>query len=218
MHSNAIPIRLSADSLDNLLLDLGGVLVKIDFQRMARAFERLGFPYLHEMYSHQQQAELFDRFDKGQISEDDFRRELFLYHADKAITAEQFDEAWNTIIVDIPEEVLQCLQGLSRHFNLYLLSNTNTIHIRYLYGFLQRERGVQSFEGYFRKVYYSFKMGCRKPESTIFEKVIADAKIDPTRTLFIDDTLANIETAQQLGFQVFLMPQGKLLPDVVPCK
>ncbi|MGC8802998.1 MAG: HAD family hydrolase [Bacteroidales bacterium] len=218
MQSNSYPIRLSADSLDNLLLDLGGVLVKIDFQRMARAFETLGFPHLHEMYNHQQQMELFDRFDRGQISEDDFRRELFLNIAGKSITAEQFDEAWNKIIVDVSAEVLRCLERLSRHFNLFLLSNTNSIHIRYLYQLLQQERGVQNFEAYFRKVYYSYKMGCRKPERVIFEQVIADATLVPSRTLFVDDTLANIETAQQLGFQVFLMPAGKLLSDVILCK
>jgi putative hydrolase of the HAD superfamily len=218
MHHNPESIHLSPDFLDNILFDLGGVLVKIDFLRMAKAFEKIGLPHLDQLYSHQQQIDLFDQFDRGQISEDDFRRKLLSLHGLDHISNEQFDEAWNQIIVDTPEAVLKCLDWLRQHFNLFLLSNTNSIHIRYLNSYLQQKRGVDNFEAYFSRVYYSFKMGSRKPETKIFEHVLADSKIDPRRTLFIDDTQANVETAKQMGFQVFLMPLGKLLPDVIDCK
>lgn len=218
MYQKTESVNLSSMSLDNILLDLGGVLVEIDFLQMTKAFEKIGLSRLDEIYSHQQQMDLFDRFDRGQIPENDFRMELLNYHGLRHISAKQFDEAWNQIIVDMPEDVLKCLTQLRQHFNLFLLSNTNSIHIRYLYSFLQKKRGVTNFEAYFSRVYYSFKMGSRKPETKIFEHVLADSKIDPRRTLFIDDTQPNIETAKQMGFQVFLMPQGKLLPDVIDCK
>ncbi|HOK98925.1 MAG: HAD family phosphatase [Bacteroidales bacterium] len=218
MQSNANFIQLSADNLDNLLLDLGGVLVSIDFTRMANAFEKLGISKFHEMYSHQQQIELFDRFDRGQVSEDNFRTALLNLCSCRHITAEQFDQAWNQIIVDVPDAVLNCLRHLAQQFNLFVLSNTNSIHIRFLYRYLFEVKGVHNFEAYFKKVYYSYQMGYRKPEVAIFEQVLVDAKIDPQRTLFIDDTPANIEAAKLLGFQVFLMPKGKLLSDVIACE
>ncbi|MCX7986347.1 MAG: HAD family phosphatase [Bacteroidales bacterium] len=218
MLSHSTTDLLFSVSAKNLLLDLGGVLVQIDFWRMTQAFEKLGIYNLEKVYSHKLQTDIFDRFDKGLISEEEFRISLLqTFRIDKKISFAQFDSAWNQIIVDIPESIINCLRNLRKSYKLYLLSNTNSIHIRYLYEYLKKVRAVENFEELFDGVYYSFALGCRKPEDKIFLQVVEDAKVNPSTTLFIDDTYANIETAERLGFQVFLMPQGKLLSDIIRC-
>jgi len=52
----------------------------------------------------------------------------------------------------------------------------------------------------FQEVVVSGAEGLVKPDPAIFELMIARASLDPARTLFIDDSQANIKTAETLGF------------------
>ena len=52
-----------------------------------------------------------------------------------------------------------------------------------------------------RKIYYSFEIGCHKPDHEAWEFVINDAGIIPEETLFLDDNIHNIKASQELGFQ-----------------
>ena len=46
----------------------------------------------------------------------------------------------------------------------------------------------------------SGRINMAKPDREIFEHMIGVYDLDPRRTVFIDDTAPNIDTAQQLGF------------------
>ena len=59
----------------------------------------------------------------------------------------------------------------------------------------------KDFNSYFIKAYYSQTLGLRKPYTNSFEKIIEEQALNPSETLFIDDTLKNIEGAQKVGLQ-----------------
>src|SRR6188508_817855 len=60
-------------NLDTLILDLGGVLIDVDYQRTADAFHALGFKKFDEQFSKAKQTRLFDEFETGVITPAKFR-------------------------------------------------------------------------------------------------------------------------------------------------
>ncbi len=202
-------------NIENVIFDLGGVLVQIDFLLPVRHLKKYGIENF--VLNQLQQWELISQFEMGLITEEKFIHDLWDKLNQPAIEFEKLKEIWNSIIVDIPLEIFTCLEKMKKEYHLFVLSNTNPIHIQYLYTFLKEKRGIKNFEFYFQKVYYSFLLGCKKPDDSIFKYVIKDAKIDPSKTLFIDDTYVNVKKGEELGFQTFLMPTGKLLHEVIQC-
>jgi putative hydrolase of the HAD superfamily len=106
------------------------------------------------------------------------------------------------------------LVELKKDFRLFLLSNTNAIHLEEVNIILQKQLGVAEVDDYFEKAYYSHKVGMRKPHADIFEFVLTDAGILASETLFIDDTKMNIDTAQQLGFNTHLLLPSQRIEDL----
>src|SRR5690606_31492266 len=112
-----------------------------------------------------------------------------------------FDEAWNAMLGRIPEENLLLLRSLGRTRRLFLLSNTNSIHIeRFLSDYRSRhevEHGA--WHDLFEAAHYSHDLAMRKPEERIFEELIRRHDLNAKRTLFVDDNQANVESARKVG-------------------
>jgi FMN phosphatase YigB (HAD superfamily) len=115
---------------------------------------------------------------------------------------------------DLPEERWHILEKLSDHYRIFLLSNTNAIHVPYYAGVLKQKYGTNGYDHLFEKTYFSYELGMRKPNEDIFQHVIADARLRPEETVFIDDFLENIETARKLGFETIHLKTPLTLTDV----
>jgi 2-haloacid dehalogenase len=72
----------------------------------------------------------------------------------------------------------------------------------------QRFDFLRDFDG----VVVSGEEGLVKPDPAIFKLLIQRFKLTPSRSLFVDDSQANIDTAQALGFQVHHFTRPELLP------
>jgi putative hydrolase of the HAD superfamily len=201
--------------IENIIFDLGGVIVKIDYSEAKKMFEKIGIKDIDNFFNHNFQSSLFDNFDKGNISSTEFQEEFSKLFSANTPPKELFEKAWNSIIVEIPHSNIQLLKKLKTEFKIYLLSNTNEIHQNYLNDMLRKQYNIANIAELFEKIYCSYQLGMRKPDLQIFEKVIEDAKIDPVKTLFIDDTPANIESARKLEFKTFLMPRDKVLSEII---
>jgi len=194
----------------NIIFDLGGVLLDIDYQKTITAFEKLGLQHFEAMFSQFKADELFEKLETGHISETDF------YAAIKArteipVTNEDIDHVWNALILNFRTGSLDLLEKLSSRYKLYLLSNTNSIHLKYFKELFTQETGKPLLDEYFTKAWYSNEIGLRKPGAAIFEFVLKDEHLKAAETLFIDDTLMNIETAQKLGFKTHhLLPTERI--------
>jgi putative hydrolase of the HAD superfamily len=91
------------------------------------------------------------------------------------------------------------LQNCRNHYSIYLLSNTNHSHIEAFQLSLKGKFTETTFNDFFEKAYYSYRIGLRKPDTEVFDYVIQDAGLLPDETLFIEDTLKNVEGARQAG-------------------
>ena len=114
--------------IKNIIFDLGGVLLNIDYALTIKAFESHGVSNFEEVYSQAKQTDLFDKFETGKITENEFIEGIKSLIR-KDIQKNQILEAWNAMLLDFPKERLSLLQEASKHYRIFLLSNTNETHI-----------------------------------------------------------------------------------------
>ncbi len=194
----------------NIIFDLGGVLLNLDFQKTIDAFEKLGLQNFENMFSQFKADELFAKLETGRLTETEFY-EAVKKRTTQEITEAAIDDAWNALILDFRVESLSLLEKLAADYKLYLLSNTNSIHLKYFKKLFTHQTGKPLLDAYFNKAWYSNEVGLRKPGAEIFEFALKAENLLATETLFIDDTLINIETAQQLGFKTHhLLPSERI--------
>jgi glucose-1-phosphatase len=190
-------MKSTTQLFDTLILDLGGVLIDVDYSGSARAFKDLGHPDFDGLYTKARQSDLFDRFETGELSPAGFRdavRELL----GPGLSDTDIDASWNAMLGSIPPERIAVVQQLKERYPVLLLSNTNAIHVP---AFEARENGIADFKGLFHGAYYSCELGMRKPNADIFHHVVALHNADPARTLFIDDSPQHVEGARKAGLQ-----------------
>jgi len=192
----------------NIIFDLGGVLLNINYQKTADAFQRLGFEQFNNMYTQYTADEVFSKLETGKISNEDFY-ETLLSKSTHPISVADLRAAWNAMLLDFRSESLTKLQQLKQQYQVYLLSNTNDIHWQAFQSIFTESTGEATIDDYFHKAYYSHQVGLRKPNADIFEFVAADAGLERAKTLFIDDSYNNIEAAASLGFQTHLLLEGE---------
>ena len=194
----------------NIIFDLGGVLLDLDFQRSVDAFEKLGLKNFENMFSQFKADELFEKLETGRLSEAEFYAAV-KERTEIQITNEQIDHAWNALILNFRPASLELLKQLSANYKLYLLSNTNSIHLKFFKKLFTKETGKSLLDAYFIKAWYSNEVGLRKPGAQIFEFVLQDENLIAAETLFIDDTWINIETAHKMGFKTHhLLPNERI--------
>ncbi len=182
----------------NIILDFGGVIIDVDYGKVVQVFQQLGIADFETIYSKQRQSGLFDSFEKGLISETEFRATLRRY-LPPGISDEEIDRAWNSMVGTIPQKRMNFLRELATHYRLYLLSNTNIIHTRTITRRLNQQYGEGNFERLFQRIYYSFQIGIRKPEEAVYRRVMQENKLSYQETLFIDDSEQHVEGARQAG-------------------
>jgi glucose-1-phosphatase len=185
----------------NIIFDLGGVLLDIDYLRCERAFETLGCTNFREIYSQARQTPLFDDFETGRISQDDFFIRVKELSGLNNISSEEIKNSWNAMLIGFSEEKFQLLKKTKERYKLFLLSNTNETHIEAFKKLIEKVCPINEFESLFERIYYSNTMGLRKPHAECFMKVLEENKLMPAETIFIDDSKQHVEGALQTGLQ-----------------
>ncbi|MEM7062428.1 MAG: HAD family phosphatase [Cyanobacteria bacterium P01_B01_bin.77] len=196
--------------IDNVIFDLGGVIVDLDYSLTIRALSELAGYDISQQYSQQQQADVFSKFEVGNITVAEFRQGLMQLLGFKA-EADAIDQAWNALILNFPRERVELLRQLGQRKRIFLLSNINELHLATVDRKFATAMGtdIGTLADQFERVYYSHLVGDRKPNRSIFQRVIDENQLTPTQTLFLDDTAHNLVGAQQVGLQTIHITQEK---------
>ena len=198
----------------NIVFDLGNVIINIDPDITLQKFRDYGVSNFDEMYTLMRQSDVFDRLDTGKITLSEFRHEICEYTKIK-LTDAQIDDAWCAMLLDFPDENVQLLKKLRiAGYQLYILSNTNEMHVDYYTDYLLQQTGHNWLTELFDLSFYSHETGYRKPNREAFEYVIKTAGLKPAETLFIDDLEPNVIAARQTGMQAYHHPKGNRLVDL----
>lgn len=186
--------------IKNIIFDLGGVVINLNFQKTLDAFQKLSKSQKFIEFTQRQQARLFDDYETGRITDAAFRDGL-RQHYDIAGTDEEIDEAWNALLLDIPAERIDLLRELGNKYRLYLLSNTNAIHLQRFNQIVEESFTIPDLDSLFEKTYYSHLIGQRKPDDVVFEQILAQNNLNRSETLFVDDSIQHIESANAIGIK-----------------
>ena len=198
----------------NIIFDLGGVLLDLDVQKTFDAFEKMGLSKEVIMERYNSKGNFFFQFEKGQISANEFRESLRKMIGN-SVSNEKIDYAWNEMIRGFKNDTIKLLSALSGKYPVYLLSNTNEIHLPFYSEQFREASGGTILQKYFIETYYSHIIGTRKPEPESFRHVLKEAGIEPTETLFIDDFEENCVSARETGLVAYQLKPEENLKDVL---
>ena len=196
-------------SITTLIFDFGGVIINLDLPTCIQNLKKLGTNDIENYLSNFGQKDFFLKFEIGEIGTPEFRNEIRKL-TNKTITDAEIDNAWCSFLCDIPSERLELLEKLRKKYRLLLLSNSNPLHVEVSAAIALQGTG-KTIRDYFDKCYFSYEMGLTKPDPAIFEALLADAGLEATECLFLDDGPKNIEAAKHLGIQTYFVTQGENL-------
>ncbi|KAF9083166.1 hypothetical protein BGX29_002833 [Mortierella sp. GBA35] len=190
-------------SLKALIFDLGNVLLRLDQSATANGFKSLGATNFPTLSQHHHSTTIVD-FETGKITPQEFRSAIRAsIGLPDTVTDTQFDQAWNAMLLDFPVGRLQLMKTLKKDYGykVFLLSNTNEIHIEYVDKVCLKDYEEASLDPFFDKVYYSHGIGFRKPSKEAFEHILKEQGLEAREVLFLDDMPENVEAAKACGLQ-----------------
>lgn len=186
-------------SIKNIIFDFGNVLFDLELGAISRELTWLTGTQFESIKNKLDRLGVFHLYETGGITTEEFVDTL-CQAANPHLKPAQVIDAWNSILVGMPLERFDQVLRLRQHYQVFLLSNINDLHARWIDDYLWREHNLDNFQTrYFDAVYYSHLIRLRKPDREIYEYVLADAELVPEESVFIDDLEENIETARQLG-------------------
>ncbi len=196
----------------NIIFDLGGVLLNIDPKKTIEAFGRLGMEQLIGDKGLTYDHDVFYLMEQGKITPEEFRngvRELL----PREVTDIEIDTAWTAMLLDFPKVRVEMVQNLRKEFKIYLFSNTNAIHVSKYQDIFRKQHGFE-VSSLFEKDFHSNEIGFRKPSAESFQEIIRLSGINPEESLFIDDSLQNVEGAIACGLKGYWLEPGQKIEEI----
>lgn len=183
-----------ASQVKALLVDVGGVVIDIDFDRVFRAWcpsTRLTFDEIRERF---RMDTAYRRHERGEIDApeyfDHLRKTLHLNGTDDEIAT-----GWNKVYVREIAPTLASVRRARSRVSCFAFSNTNATH------YAAWPAVCPNVNAAFDRIFVSSELGHRKPEPAAFEAVAKATGIDLSGMLFFDDTRENVLGARALGLQ-----------------
>lgn len=196
-----------------LLFDLGNVIVDLDIPATYRALSDLTRSRAADFEAFLRREQWLERYETGGLEDEPFI-EGILDFAEPGAGSDDVINAWNAMLVHIPLERLDWLAGLRSSFRVGLLSNTNNLHLAWVYTYLERRYGLRDFEAAcFDEVYYSHHIRLRKPARECFDFTVAAIGVPPGEILFIDDLPDNTAAARASGLRAVTHRPGREIMD-----
>jgi putative hydrolase of the HAD superfamily len=199
--------------IKNIVFDLGVVLFNLEYELTVEAFKTLGVDNHEELFSDTGQLMLFDRFERGEIKVPEFLEGMQRLIPGEA-TDQSIIDAWNAMLLDLPQSSIDLLEALRPHYQLYLLSNTNDLHFARFHEIIKEQHGLDGLDQYFVGLYYSHNEGLRKPEPAFYRRLLEQDGLNPTETVFIDDMNRNVQSAEDVGIRGILLGRGMMVTDL----
>lgn len=200
---------MTGNTVKTLIFDFGNVLFDLDLPRWERNLRQLYGGSADAVWGTLRRQRIFELYETGGIDTAEFVAHLCTVNG-HGLQEKEVVAAWNSIFVDFPARRFDLLLGLRRRYQVFLLSNINPLHARWIDGYLLQRYGIYDFEQrFFDGVYYSHFIRLRKPEPEVYQYVLHDAELDAKTCLFFDDLEQNVAAAQQCGLPSLLHAAGR---------
>jgi FMN phosphatase YigB (HAD superfamily) len=177
-------------SIRNVVFDVGGVLVRLRYQRFVRYLGEAGVD-MTDLPRWLTQVDLAAH-ERGEMTGEALLGRIAAMAARPLDVAElranwlDMFERW--------DEMFDLASGLMDEHRVYLLSNVGDLH----WAHLDHRYGIDSLV---HGACASFRVGAIKPSADIYRKAEAMFGLDPGETVFIDDLPPNVTGARDCGWQ-----------------
>ncbi len=209
-------MKIDSKEIKVILFDLGNVVIDLDEQASYHAMSHLIGKDLTELKESFEQAEFFDDFERGNISDIEFREQVRTLLNKKNISDQEIDYAWNAMLLGIDLELIKQLSLLKEKVSIMVLSNTNIIHVRCFHQKIYEITGINHLDKIFDKVYFSHEIRERKPDFQAWKIILNENKdIKAEQVLFLDDKDENLEAASRLGINVLKIKKPKYTLELI---
>ena len=188
--------------IKNIIFDFGDIFINLDKKATYSELEKLGVSKISD-----EMIDVAYRYERGLVYTDEFIR---FFNKKFKVDKEDLVFAWNSILLDFPARRLVFLKALvkSKKYRLFLLSNTNDLHISSVKKSLGTEF-YNEFKSCFEQFYLSHEIHFKKPDTAIYEFVLNENCLIADETLFIDDLKENTDAANKLGIHTWNLIPGK---------
>ncbi len=200
------------ENIDNLIFDLGGVILTLDMPETAKQLSAYGITEYNNLFRNGNVSAFFEEYEVGRISDAAFL-EALKSMTTQSVSDSQLIAAWNAMLGIFPPERIALLSELKKKYRLFLFSNTNALHVAAFKKKYQETYNGQ-FDELFEKAYYSNELGMRKPNVASFQHIIKEQDLDASKTAFLDDSLPNVEAAEAAGLRGIHIKPGTTILDV----
>lgn len=193
-------------NISTIIFDFGNVLMDLDIPGFHDRMEELtGLNQADEMTELDFHALAYEQ---GQIG-----TELFINHvirvSKRSIQAREIIDCWNSMLLGIQPGTLNLLKTLKTHYRIFILSNTNPLHIEWVHQHLRSQHGVVNFENqYLDGAFYSHQLHLIKPDPEIYNLVQSQVAAPADQILFLDDLERNVLAAREAGWNAVVHPPG----------
>jgi epoxide hydrolase-like predicted phosphatase len=198
---------IQSAKIKNIIFDLGGVLLNINPLLSLLELEKISGINQNELIKRLQGEHIFEKFETGRINPAQFRSELCRI-MNTTVSDTEIDRAWNILLLDFPLPRVELLQQLRKTYRVFLLSNTNSIHFGHYTNEFYERYGFCMVD-LFDHVFLSHEIGMHKPDTGIYTHVLQKGTIDASESVFIDDSLVNIEAAETHGIKGIHITNGR---------
>lgn len=197
--------------IEAIVFDFGNVIIDIDIELTFEAFAKLTDKSASRIKAIFEEDQLFRRYETGFFQDEDFR-DIVRQAIGFPFSDEEIDQAWNALLLNVPKERIDLIENLKTRYPVYLLSNTNSIHIKACDKYFKQKFGIPTVASFFSKAFYSYEMELWKPEKAIYSQMLKEIDKEPAQVLFIDDNELNAKAAKKMGINtIHLVPPDTIL-------
>lgn len=185
--------------IQNVLLDVGVVLLHIQYERAIRKALPLCDPAkvggIQQFLAISGRDPIIARYERGDVSAQDFFRH-FAAKTGFSGTFEQFADLWCDILSE-NGPMIEFARELAKTHGVYLVTNAGVIHIPRIYELFPAIR-------FYRDEAASCFLGAVKPEREFYERAMAKFGVTADTCLLVDDRPENVEGARAVGMAAIL--------------
>ena len=177
-----------------IFFDIGGVLLKIHPERMIgkiSSFTNIPYEVVENAFPQNEH----DIYERGKMTDYDwYVSSKKALPQENSLSEDQFWKSW-FLLLGNETDVVDILINLKKNYKIWLLSNTNPMHIK------SEIESKCVFHKLVDGAIYSYDVGYRKPEKEIYYIACDSADVNPENSLFIDDLEENIIGANKVGIK-----------------
>ena len=180
--------------IEALLFDLGGVVIKIDFDRAFRVWAHFSALSSQEIRARFRMEGGYEQHERGEIDASAYfehlRNTLSLNGSDEQIAA-----GWNAVFAGEIAQTVDYVLAAGSALPCFAFTNSNPTHQRVWKASYPRVVAA------FQRIFVSPELGLRKPEKAAFDAIADTTCISSRAMLFFDDTMENVQGARTAGLQ-----------------